>query len=116
MSVFFENNCGGQIPYNLSQVSTPKVANIYNSCDELERKIRQRTTNVSKDLVAAAGFNVEAPIVSAIIGNIAGTLPTKRNDSMEKVKCDICDCEISSKIILEYHLNGSKHKKKVFIG
>lgn len=71
------------------------------------------SVNVSKDLVAAAGFNVETPIVNAIIGNITGILPTKKNEATETVKCEICDCEITSSVILAYHINGSRHRKKV---
>lgn len=67
---------------------------------------------ISEDTVAAAGFNVENPIMNALIGNIKGTLPVKKSANANSVKCEICNCEMSSELVMSFHINGAKHKKK----
>lgn len=68
---------------------------------------------LSDDLVAAAGFNLQNPIMNALMGNIKGTLPTKKGGVANSVRCDVCECEMSSDTVLSFHINGAKHKKKV---
>ena len=105
-----ESNLNGNIVNKCKTVSENNnlilIENIDNNVDSV-------SVTLAKDFVAAAGFNVEAPIVNAIIGNITGSLPTRKIETLDTMKCKICDCEITSSHIFAHHINGSKHKKKV---
>lgn len=113
MSYYVQSMCDFPGEMNQSQGFISSNLRVINIVDDIDQSLKNVNMNVSKDLVAAAGFNVETPIVSAIIGNITGILPTKKNVVTEVLKCEICDCEITSNSILEYHINGSRHRKKV---
>ncbi|KAK6628000.1 hypothetical protein RUM44_010482 [Polyplax serrata] len=71
---------------NQSQGFISSNLRVINIVDDIDQSLKNVNMNVSKDLVAAAGFNVETPIVSAIIGNITGILPTKKNVVTEAQK------------------------------
>ncbi|RZF38213.1 hypothetical protein LSTR_LSTR005574 [Laodelphax striatellus] len=51
------------------------------------------------------------PVTKALVDNIVGNLPTKK--PVEKLKCDICNIEVFGKAVLELHLAGVKHFKKM---
>lgn len=75
--------------------------------------VQNDSVPISEDTVAAAGFNVQNPIMNALIGNIKGTLPVKKTPNANAVRCEVCNCEMSSDVVMSFHINGAKHKKKV---
>ncbi|PNF14363.1 hypothetical protein B7P43_G05570 [Cryptotermes secundus] len=63
------------------------------------------------DVLPAANFHNSDPVTKAVMDNIMGKLPTKKQ--AVTCKCDICGLEFSGQIVLETHLAGAKHAKKV---
>ncbi|KAK4320780.1 hypothetical protein Pmani_008375 [Petrolisthes manimaculis] len=51
------------------------------------------------------------PITKAVMENVLGRLPTKK--PRVTVRCDVCNLEFSSQTVLDSHLAGSKHQRKV---
>ncbi|KAL7647618.1 UNVERIFIED_CONTAM: hypothetical protein RMT77_001218 [Armadillidium vulgare] len=50
------------------------------------------------------------PVTKAVYDNILGKLPTQKKDQFS---CSLCKLNFSSKTILNAHLSGSKHEKKL---
>ncbi|KDR12479.1 hypothetical protein L798_13723 [Zootermopsis nevadensis] len=63
------------------------------------------------DVLPSANFHSSDPVTKAVMDNIMGKLPTKKQ--AVTCKCDICGLEFSGQIVLETHLAGAKHAKKV---
>ncbi|XP_069705701.1 zinc finger protein 385D-like isoform X3 [Periplaneta americana] len=63
------------------------------------------------DVLPPANFHNSDPVTKAVMDNIMGKLPTKKQ--AVTCKCDICGLEFSGQIVLETHLAGAKHAKKV---
>ncbi|XP_046990099.1 zinc finger protein 346-like isoform X1 [Schistocerca americana] len=59
---------------------------------------------------AAPSFPATDPVTKAVMDNIMGKLPTKKQAGL---KCEICGLEFSGMVVLETHLAGAKHAKKV---
>lgn len=51
------------------------------------------------------------PIAKAVMENLLGILPTKKPKIT--VSCSVCKLELSSQTVLDSHLTGSKHQRKV---
>lgn len=51
------------------------------------------------------------PIAKAVMENVLGRLPTKKPKIT--VRCEVCVLEFSSQTVLDSHLAGSKHQRKV---
>uniref|UniRef100_A0A8D8LWC9 Zinc finger protein 385B n=1 Tax=Cacopsylla melanoneura TaxID=428564 RepID=A0A8D8LWC9_9HEMI len=51
------------------------------------------------------------PVTRAIIDNVAGNLPTKK--VANPIKCEVCNIEVSGQCVLDSHIQGVKHKRKL---
>ncbi|XP_042219702.1 zinc finger protein 385D-like isoform X2 [Homarus americanus] len=51
------------------------------------------------------------PVTKAVMENVLGRLPTKK--PRVTVRCDVCNLEFSSQTVLDSHMAGSKHQRKV---
>nr|XP_027209133.1 zinc finger protein 385B-like isoform X1 [Penaeus vannamei]XP_027230804.1 zinc finger protein 385B-like [Penaeus vannamei] len=51
------------------------------------------------------------PVTKAVMENVLGRLPTKKPRST--VKCDVCNLEFASQTVLDSHVAGYKHQRKV---
>ncbi|KAL1464336.1 hypothetical protein WDU94_003992 [Cyamophila willieti] len=51
------------------------------------------------------------PVTRAIIDNVTGNLPTKK----EPIRCDVCNIEVSGQCVLDSHIQGAKHKRKLVL-
>ncbi|KAJ9601343.1 hypothetical protein L9F63_000481, partial [Diploptera punctata] len=63
------------------------------------------------DVLPPANFHNSDPVTKAVMDNIMGKLPTKKQ--AVTCKCEVCGLEFSGQIVLETHLAGAKHAKKV---
>lgn len=52
------------------------------------------------------------PVTKAVMENVLGRLPTKVKPKVT-VRCDVCNLEFYSQAVLDSHLAGSKHQRKV---
>ncbi|XP_068085878.1 zinc finger protein 385B [Anabrus simplex] len=59
----------------------------------------------------SSSFSNSDPVTKAVMDNIMGKLPTKKQAVTSK--CDVCNLEFSGQVVLETHLAGAKHAKKV---
>jgi Zinc-finger of C2H2 type len=59
----------------------------------------------------ASNYHDSDPVTKAVMDNIMGKLPTKK--PVVVATCDICKLECSGQIVLDMHLAGAKHAKKV---
>ncbi|XP_054266821.1 zinc finger protein 385B-like isoform X2 [Macrosteles quadrilineatus] len=51
------------------------------------------------------------PVTQAVVDNIIGKLPTTKEQV--RLKCEVCNIEVSGPEILQIHYAGSKHAKKL---
>ena len=51
------------------------------------------------------------PVTKAVVDNIMGNLPTKR----PQVRCNDCDLDFTSQVVLDAHLQGARHAKQVIV-
>lgn len=51
------------------------------------------------------------PVTKAVMENVMGRLPTKK--PRITVRCEACNLEFSSQTVLNSHMSGSKHQRKV---
>ncbi|XP_050700508.1 zinc finger protein 385B-like isoform X3 [Eriocheir sinensis] len=56
-------------------------------------------------------MDLDDPINKAVMDNVLGRLPTKK--PKVAVRCDVCNLEFFSQAVLDSHLVGSKHQRKV---
>uniref|UniRef100_A0A1B6C650 C2H2-type domain-containing protein n=2 Tax=Clastoptera arizonana TaxID=38151 RepID=A0A1B6C650_9HEMI len=56
-------------------------------------------------------IKADDPITQALVDNINGNLPLKKEP--EIFRCELCNISVSKKVVLDAHLIGIKHAKKV---
>ncbi|CAG2061523.1 unnamed protein product, partial [Timema podura] len=61
--------------------------------------------------VMAPSYQHTDPVTKAVLDNIMGKLPTKKIPVI--CRCDVCNLEFSGQVVLDTHLAGAKHAKKV---
>ncbi|CAB3365990.1 Hypothetical predicted protein [Cloeon dipterum] len=65
------------------------------------------TTEVT---TTSLGYSAD-PVTKAVMDNILGKLPTKKNQLV--YRCEVCNMDFSGQSVLDMHLTGAKHAKKV---
>nr|CAD7427082.1 unnamed protein product [Timema monikensis] len=61
--------------------------------------------------VMAPSYQHTDPVTKAVLDNIMGKLPTKKIPVI--CRCDVCNLEFSGQVVLDTHLAGAKHAKKL---
>ncbi|XP_059473282.1 zinc finger protein 385B-like [Neocloeon triangulifer] len=70
----------------------------------------QQHTTTEVTTTATLGYSSD-PVTKAVMDNIFGKLPTKKNQLL--YRCDTCNMDFSGQSVLDMHLTGAKHAKKV---
>ncbi|XP_063243409.1 zinc finger protein 346-like isoform X2 [Bacillus rossius redtenbacheri] len=63
------------------------------------------------EVMASPAFHSSDPVTKAVMDNIMGKLPTKKQPVI--CKCEVCNLEFSGQVVMDTHLAGAKHAKKV---
>ncbi|XP_058806557.1 zinc finger protein 346-like isoform X3 [Phymastichus coffea] len=69
----------------------------------------QQSTNMNMSALRAMSQSQIDPVSKAVVDNIMGKIPTKK----PQVRCHDCGLDFTSQIVLDAHLQGSRHAKQL---
>lgn len=98
-STFYNHDHSGTTPYMTHPSYTPPPISASVSTGE------------GNAALLASVDTTNDPVAKAVMDNLLGRLPTKKPKI--SVHCSVCNLEFSSQTVLDSHLAGTKHQKKV---